>query len=240
MSTTIPDKFKILNSSMLKTIAVVTMFIDHFALVVLYWGILYPNIPIMEGTDLYKVYEIYQVCRFIGRFAFPIFCFLLIEGFIHTSNRKKYAIRLAIFAVLSELPFNLAVDNQLFSLEYQNVFFTLLIGLLTIWAMESLEHIYPIFMWLPALAGCGVAYLIRCDYDYQGILLIVILYLFRHYRLLQAAAGALSLYWEWPAMLSFIPILMYNGKKGWNMKYFTYAFYPAHLLILYIISRVIQ
>lgn len=240
MSTTIPDKFKILNSSMLKTIAVVTMFIDHFALVVLYWGILYPNIPIMEGTDLYKVYEIYQVCRFIGRFAFPIFCFLLIEGFIHTSNRKKYAIRLAIFAVLSELPFNLAVDNQLFSLKYQNVFFTLLIGLLTIWAMESLERIYPIFMWLPALAGCGVAYLIRCDYDYQGILLIVILYLFRHYRLLQAAAGALALYWEWPAMLSFIPILMYNGKKGWNMKYFTYAFYPAHLLILYIISRVIQ
>lgn len=240
MNTTIPDRFKILNGSMLKTIAVVTMFIDHFALVVLYWGILYPNIPIVEGTDLYKVYEIYQVCRFIGRFAFPIFCFLLVEGFIHTSNRKKYAIRLAIFAVLSELPFNLAVDNQLFSLEHQNVFFTLLIGLLTIWAMEYLERIQPIFMWLAALLGCGLAYVIQCDYDYQGILLIVILYLFRHYRLLQAAAGALSLYWEWPAMLSFIPILMYNGKKGWNMKYFTYVFYPAHLLILYIISRVIQ
>lgn len=237
---TIPDRFKILNSSMLKTLAVVTMFIDHFALVILYWGILYPNIPITEGTDLYKVYEIYQICRFIGRFAFPIFCFLLIEGFIHTSNRKKYAIRLGIFAVLSELPFNLAVDNQLFSLEHQNVFFTLLIGLLTIWAMEYLERIQPIFMWLIAALGCGLAYVIQCDYDYQGILLIVILYLFRHYKLLQAAAGALSLYWEWPAMLSFIPILMYNGKKGWNMKYFTYAFYPAHLLILYIISRVIQ
>ena len=240
MNTAIPEKFKILNSSMLKTIALITMFIDHFALVVLYWGILYPNIPIYEGTSLYRVYEIYQICRFIGRIAFPIFCFQLIEGFVHTSDRKKYALRLAVFALISELPFNLAVNYTLFTLEYQNVFFTLLIGLLTIWAMEYFEKTHPVLMVVPAAAGCLIAHLIECDYGYQGIILIVILYVFRHYRLLQSAAGALSLYWEWPAMFAFIPICMYNGKKGWNMKYFTYVFYPAHLILLYAISRLIQ
>ncbi len=240
MNLSIPEKFKIFNGSMLKTLAVITMFIDHFALVVLYWGIIYPNVPIVEGTDLYRVYELYMVCRSIGRLAFPLFCFLLIESFIHTSNRKKYVLRLAIFALISEIPFNLAVAFTPFTLEYQNVFFTLLIGLLTIWAMEKLEEKMPVLMIIPVFMGCLLAGLIQCDYKYRGIILIVLLYIFRHYRLFQVIAGGISLYLEWEAIFAFIPISLYNGKKGWNMKYFTYIFYPAHLLVLYFIARLLQ
>ena len=111
MDTSSLDKYKILSGTALKIIALITMLIDHFALTVLYWGILYPNSPISPDSEYYKVYQIYRLCRNIGRVAFPIFCFLLVEGFVHSTNRKKYALRLVIFALVSEIPFNLAVTT---------------------------------------------------------------------------------------------------------------------------------
>lgn len=235
---TIPEKYKILSGSTLKTIAIVSMFIDHAALVLLYWGILYHNQPITEGTKLYTIYLIYEVMRKIGRIAFPIFCFLLIEGFIHTSNRKKYALRLLIFAVISEIPFNLAAQNQWLDSSSCNVFVTLLLGLLTIWAMDHFREKY--YMQIPiALLGCLIAYLVNSDYDYRGIILIVLLYIFRYNRSMQAISGSIALYWEWQAIFAFIPICMYNGKRGRNIKYFFYVFYPAHLLLLYLIGQII-
>lgn len=235
---TIPEKYRILSGSTLKTIAIVSMFIDHAALVLLYWGILYHNQPIMEGTELYNIYLKYEFMRKIGRIAFPIFCFLLIEGFLHTSDRKKYALRLLIFAILSEIPFDLAAQNQLFDLTSCNVFITLLLGLLTIWAMDQFREKY--YIQIPiALLGCLVAYLINSDYDYRGIILIILLYIFRYDRSMQAIAGSISLYWEWQAIFAFIPICMYNGKRGRNIKYFFYIFYPAHLILLCLIKQLI-
>lgn len=235
---TIPEKYRILSGSTLKTIAIVSMFIDHAALVLLYWGILYHNQPIMEGTELYNIYLKYEFMRKIGRIAFPIFCFLLIEGFLHTSDRKKYALRLLIFAILSEIPFDLAAQNQLFDLTSCNVFITLLLGLLTIWAMDQFREKY--YIQIPiALLGCLVAYLVNSDYDYRGIILIVLLYVFRYDRSMQAVAGSISLYWEWQAIFAFIPICMYNGKRGRNIKYFFYIFYPAHLILLCLIKQLI-
>lgn len=235
---TIPDKYKILSGSTLKTIAIISMLIDHAALVLLYWGILYPNLPSMEGTEIYTIYLIYNVMRKIGRIAFPIFCFLLIEGFLYTSNRKKYALRLLIFAIISEIPFNLAVQNQLFDSSSCNVFVTLFLGLLTIWAMDQFRRKY--YIQIPiALLGCLIAYLVNSDYDYRGIILIVLLYIFRYDRSMQAIAGSISLYWEWQAIFAFIPICMYNGKRGRNIKYFFYVFYPVHLLLLYFIAQIV-
>lgn len=235
---TIPEKYKILSGSTLKIIAIISMFIDHAALVLLYWGILYHNQPIMEGTEIYNIYLIYNAMRKIGRIAFPIFCFLLIEGFTHTSNRKKYALRLLIFAVISEIPFNLAASNQFIDSSSCNVFVTLLLGLLTIWAMDQFRGKY--YIQIPiALLGCLAAYLVNSDYDYRGIVLIVLLYIFRYDRSMQAVAGSLSLYWEWPAIFAFIPICMYNGKRGRNIKYFFYVFYPVHLLLLYFIGQIL-
>ncbi len=235
---TIPEKYKCLSGSTLKTIAIISMFIDHAALVLLYWGVLYSNQPIIEGTKIYHIYLIYNVMRKIGRIAFPIFCFLLIEGFIHTSNHKKYAIRLLLFALISEIPYDLACHNQVINPESCNVFITLLLGFLTIWAMDQFREKYWIQIPIAAI-GCFIAYFVNCDYDYRGLILIVLLYFFRYYRVMQAIAGSIALYWEWQAIFAFIPICMYNGKRGQNIKYFFYIFYPAHLLLLYGIAQII-
>ncbi len=235
------NSFQILSGSSLKIIAIIAMVIDHFAASILYHGILIPAAPISPGTPEWTIYRLYNAMRFIGRIAFPIFCFLLIEGFFHTSNRKKYAFRLFLFALLSEFPFDFALFRTPVTLEYQNVFFTLLIGFLTIWAMENTKESHYAIprQILSILAGCILAYALRTDYDYYGNILISVLYLFRHQRTWQTIAGCVSLLWEPPACLAFIPIHMYNGKRGISMKYFFYAFYPIHLLIFGLILHIL-
>ena len=218
--------YQIFSSSALKIIAVITMFIDHFGYGLVYW------------SDERVSY--YQLCRDIGRIAFPIYCFLLVEGFYYTKSRIRYACNLLIFGILSELPFNWFIGNQLWVPDYQNVFFTLLLGLLAIWAMEKLWGKWPL-MCLPLAAAMGAAYLLHTDYDYKGVLLIAVLYLLRSYPLPRFFAGALCIYWEWKAIFAWIPITLYNGKRGWMkgpvLKYLFYIFYPAHLLLLAYLRR---
>ncbi|MER1991151.1 MAG: TraX family protein, partial [Aerococcus urinaeequi] len=102
-----------LSGSTLKWIAMVTMIIDHMGA-----AILLPllNSGQLETFDYSLAYTAYTSFRLIGRIAFPIFCFLLVEGFFYTSNKQKYAIRLGIFALISEIPFNLAISQQFFDL----------------------------------------------------------------------------------------------------------------------------
>ena len=103
--------FQILSGSSLKIIAILSMVIDHFAASILYNGILLPAAPISQGSPYWNLYLVYRAMRTIGRIAFPIFCFLLVEGFFYTSNRKKYALRMLVFALLSEFPFDFALFN---------------------------------------------------------------------------------------------------------------------------------
>lgn len=226
-------RFRCLSGSTLKIIAICAMAIDHFAGSILFYGILLPAAPISPGTSVWIWYRIYQALRFIGRIAFPIFCFLLVEGFLHTSNRKKYAFRLFIFALVSEIPFDLALFGSAFYWEAQNVFFTLLIGLLVIWGMEKADFtpyqfpLYAVFIG----AGSLLAWLMKTDYDYKGVILIAVLYFFRYQPDLRTLAGCISLLWEAPACLAFIPLNLYNGKRGISLKYFFYLFYPVHLLL---------
>ncbi len=228
-----------LSGSTLKLIAIITMVIDHFAASIIYHGILLPAAPISEGTSEWTWYQIYNLMRVIGRIAFPIFCFLLVEGFIFTSNRTKYALRLALFSLLSEFPFDLAIFKMPVNWEYQNVFFTLLLGFLVIWGMDKVKsssYAIPLQMLL-FLAGCVLACILKTDYDYKGILLITVLYLFRSNRSMQTLAGCISLLWEPEACLAFIPLHLYNGKRGLSLKYVFYLFYPMHLLIFGIILQ---
>lgn len=109
---------KNVTGSTLKIIAIVTMLIDHTAAVLL-------------GNNM--------IMRMIGRIAFPIFIFLLIEGAIHTRSKMKYALRLCLFALISEIPFDLAFSNEAFFFGYQNVFFTLAIGMFMIIAFDLAE-----------------------------------------------------------------------------------------------------
>ncbi|MBS6195986.1 MAG: conjugal transfer protein TraX [Clostridiales bacterium] len=240
MNTT-SNRFRCLSGSTLKILAIIAMAVDHFAASIIYYGILLPAAPISPQTPVWIWYQVYQIMRFIGRIAFPIFCFLLVEGFLHTSDRKRYGLRLFLFALISELPFDLAVFNSPLYPDGQNVFFTLLIGLLVIWGMEKADfskYSFPLHM-ICIAAGSLAAWLLKTDYDYKGIILIAILYFFRSHPVLRTVAGCLSLYWEAPACLAFIPLNLYNGKRGISLKYFFYLFYPVHLLLYALLLKLL-
>ncbi|NLG02851.1 MAG: hypothetical protein GX567_03310, partial [Clostridia bacterium] len=115
--------------STLKIIAIITMLIDHIAAVVL-----------ADYLSIDGIRTIYKIMRSIGRLGFPIFCFLLVEGFMHTRDIKRYARNLGLFALISEVPFDLAFKHKLIYLDYQNVFFTLFLSLLAIWIISLIEE----------------------------------------------------------------------------------------------------
>lgn len=226
----------------LKIIAIISMTIDHFAAAVILYMI---NTGHYGSFGYERLKSIYGICRLVGRIAFPIYCFLLVEGFWYTSNRKKYAIRLGIFAIISEIPFNLAFFDKLIHIQHQNVFFTLLIGLLTIMAMDYFESGEVkkeknfIISRLIMVFGFLAATLIKVDYSGFGVIAIVIMYLFHEKKLMNCLFGACIFAWEKSAPLAFIPLYFYNGKRGRQLKYFFYAYYPIHLLIFYFVRHLI-
>ena len=240
-----------ISGSTLKIIAIVTMLIDHIGAAVLGRLLVMQGIDELNTADAAAVarwisdnavlYGSYTIMRMIGRVAFPIFCFLLIQGFLHTHDVKKYALRLFVFALVSELPFDLAFKGKI-DFSYQNVFFTLLIGLLTMMAFRWVEERTEWQKWLRvvldivALAcGIAVAELLKTDYSGIGVVCIMALYIFRKSKVQQIVAGCVAFCWEITAPIAFLPIAFYKGKRGLNIKYFFYAFYPVHLLILYLI-----
>jgi hypothetical protein len=223
----------------LKMIAIITMFIDHIGVAIFENGILK-----YQDSPLAWVSIANLALRTIGRIAFPIFCFLLVEGFFHTRDIKKYGTRLFLFALISEIPFDLAVFDTWFYPGYQNVYFTLCIGL---WVIYWYDKVFgnPIRQTLVFLTGCGAAVLLKCDYNVVGIAMILIFYIFYKDKKRQtifagilAAVESLSCFGA--AILAFIPIRMYSGERGKsNLKYFFYWFYPAHLILLYILRLII-
>ena len=234
----LPDKYLKINAAALKWLACITMFIDHAALMILYHRVLIPNVPIVAGTQLEMIYHLYRILRGIGRIAFPIYCFFIVEGYLHTRNVKKYAVRLLLFGIISEIPFNLLVTMQFRSLEYQNVYFTLLIGLLLIWGWDFLNNrkMEILQIGLAVLACCAAEFL-KTDYGWQGPALILFFYLMNKWRVPQCVLGSAILYNEFPwVLLGYIPMLFYNGERGRQPKYFFYVFYPAHLILLYLIA----
>ena len=208
-----------LSTFQLKWIAIITMLIDHIG------AVLFP-------------YELGY--RIIGRIAFPIFCFLIVEGFSHTRDVRRYMVRLGIFALISELPYDLAFHGEMVYAEGQNVFFTLFLGVLMMYMM-SLCSAVP----LKAMAAVSIAVLaevLSTDYSARGILLILIYYIFREKRAIGLPAGALwnfSYGWgmvQCRGVLATPFLAFYNGKRGPKIKYFFYVFYPAHLLVLYFLK----
>lgn len=240
--------------STLKLIAIVTMLIDHIAAVVLARIINALNLGTADNwlralisTDAEGLYKIYCIMRGIGRIAFPIFCFLLVEGFLHTKNVWKYAFRLAIFAFISEIPFDLALQAKPFYFGYQNVLFTLLIGLLVMMGLKYISEklkekpplITALFDVLTVIAGVLIAELLKTDYSGLGVMTIVIMYFLRKWHFASMLGGCTILSvcnnMELPAYFALIPALLYNGRRGLKLKYIFYLFYPVHLFILYLI-----
>lgn len=204
----------------LKCIAVCTMLIDHI------------------GAFLYPA-QIWM--RYVGRLAFPIYCFLIAEGYLHTRDVKKYMGRLLLFALISEIPYDLARSGCIFYAGSQNVFFTLFLGLVCIYAADASRSFWKsaaVFV----LAGLLMHFVVCSDYGIGGIVMILLFYVFRERTLEKwISVGALNLAYyggiQSAATLALVPIQLYNGKKGPSAKYFFYAFYPVHLLLLYLIRR---
>lgn len=208
-----------LDSFQLKCIAIVSMALDHTG------AVLYPS-------------QIWLRC--LGRIAFPIFCFLIVEGFFHTHDVRRYMGRLGVFALISEIPYDLAFRGVPLEYAHQNVFFTLLIGIGMVVLLERNRE-WPVKAVILLLA-MWLAVLIRSNYNFRGVLLIFVFYIFHESRWLAVTAGG---FWNFLyqgviqkyGVLSVLPLALYNGERGRKMKYFFYIFYPAHLLLLYGISR---
>lgn len=232
---------KFLSGSALKWIALVTMFIDHIGAVI---------IPTLYSSGIGNMYFdwqlLYQISRTIGRVSFPIFCFLLVEGYIHTSNKRKYLLRMFIFALVSEIFYDYAVYGKLWYTGKQNIFFELSLGIVLMFGTDLLQSIvkthvllglYTVILWY---GGMLVARLFELEYGMYGILSIGLLYLLRGVREYQLLGGALSFCWELPAPLGLLPAYFYNGKRGRQNKYFFYLFYPLHLAIFGFVKYFLQ
>ena len=209
-----------LSTFALKIFACILMLIDHIG------AVFFPQIILL---------------RIIGRLAFPIFCFLIVQGYIHTHDVKRYLMRLVIFALISEIPFDLAFYGKL-TLAHQNVFFTLSLGLIVVWAVDRLNKGLSGIIYIVA---SFVAYFGNTDYSIFGVLLIMMLYLVRGKKLWEAIAifatnvGLYTGIQRYGAVAA-LPIALYNGKKGPSLKYFVYIFYPGHLFIIYLITVIMQ
>lgn len=212
---------KSLNTFTLKMIAIVSMLTDHIGYV------------FFPGAHIFRI---------IGRLAFPIFAYCLVEGFIHTSNVKKYLFRLGIFALISEIPYDLAITGNLLEFEHQNVFLTLFLGLLTLLFITKSQNImiqYGIVAFLILLCR-----FLNTDYSNIGILIICVFYLFRERQveklllvglIFAVLTGGIQLY----ACLALPLIAMHNGEQGPKLKAFFYLFYPVHLLIIFLVHLIV-
>ncbi len=241
-----------ISSSTLKLIAVISMVIDHFGAGVLGRYLSMNGLYKMNTADTASVvlwlqqnqtlYTAYTVMRMIGRIAFPIYCFSLVEGFEHTRNRLKYAQRLLIFALISEIPFDLLFKGKILEFGYQNVFFTLFCGLAVMmglrWIEEHMDRkkfTTTIASALTAIAGMAAAQILNTDYAAIGVACIIVLYTFRKKKVWQIVTGCIIFCWEITAPLAFVPIGFYNGSRGLKLKYFFYLVYPVHILLLYLL-----
>ena len=175
------EQKKGITGTTLKIIAIVTMFIDHFAAILVLNYLLHviPNdfqsaeeekAWFIDHPSIATLNTVYVVMRLIGRFAFPLFAFLIVEGFQHTRSVKKYAINLGLFALISELPFNIGFSGKLFDPDDQNVFFTLFFGLLCITCIRyfaetkrDCEKFRPLFYLAAVLSGPFMAFMVFHD-----------------------------------------------------------------------------
>lgn len=205
----------------LKIIAIITMFLDHYY-------------RIIGGPEWLSV---------LGRLAFPIFAFSISEGYSHTKNVNKYLMRLLNFAIIIQLP------NFLGFQEYPlNIFFTLALGLFCLEILDN-NKINIVVRYIIVLYLCFFAEKTGLDYGAYGIILIILfnklrnnkLYIFIAFLALNLVILKIGNLSEMQiySIFSLIPIFLYNGKKGYGMKYFFYLFYPLHFIFLYFLNELL-
>lgn len=228
-----------LSGTALKRIACVTMLIDHIGASCIEAGVgTAANCPV-------DLLQMDPILRLIGRLAFPIFCFLLVEGFLHTHDVKQYLRRLLFFGAVSEIPFDMAFFRVPFYGGHQNVYWTLALGVIAMAAMQRSQDAAGRLTWqgsAAAVACALAAELAATDYGAIGVALITALYLTRKSRTQQSILGAGMMLFERTAPLAFVLTWFYNGQRGrcpqWA-KWAFYLFYPVHLVVLGVITSII-
>ncbi|MDE5977019.1 MAG: conjugal transfer protein TraX [Turicibacter sp.] len=234
------EKKRGLNATQLKMIALTAMLLDHIGAII---------IPFLQGYNLdmstFVMLEgIMVVLRLIGRLAFPIFAFLVVNGFYYTSSRKDYLLRLSLFALISEPFFDKAVSGTWIEFSYQNIFFTLVLGLLAIWGYDNISKekgfnfIGGVYIILVGL----IAVNLRTDYSFYGVLTIFMMYLFfKNRKHMSIAIGALNilLYAGAIGIWPYIPALIHDSygylldnKLGMILQVLLYLEYNAQLFCL--------
>jgi len=162
-----------------------------------------------------------------------------VEGAWYTRNRLRYGLNLCIFALLSEVPWDLLFYGKWFTFQKQNVFFTLLLGYIAICLYEKFKGRFV--LQAGVLAGLfAVAVVLRADYSYAGYVFILLVYALQNHRLVQALVAASGLLpFGIKPVIAYVPLMLYNGKRGFIhgkvLKYAFYAFYPLHMLALFLI-----
>ena len=223
-------RYQVLDGTVLKTVAMIIMVIDHVG------DSFFPGQTWM---------------RAVGRIAMPVFAFCVSEGFMHTHDRGRYLLRMLIFGLISEIPFDLFAAGKLIDLSHQNIMLTFawaLTGLIcydkiTAKELTAFRNIAAAFVLLRFLAGSVI---LGLDYNMTAVALIFVFRLLRDkpvpVRNIAAAAVHAALRnrgVNWFGLLGFIPILMYNGKRGRGYKWLFYVFYPAHMLLIFLIKKLV-
>ncbi len=256
-----------LTGAVLKNIACFTMLTDHFFAILFYN---YMRLHPVNGAWDPQLEKVYRMGRAVGRISFILFAYLIVEGVIYTGSRGRYLLRLFLFALLSEIPFDLAFSGKAVDWSAQNIYWTLFLGALTLTLWEQLGRYRCVWLrelrWVVVTGACMAAFQFAFDYRFMGILLIFVLYQ-THGKPLGislCASGIIMFSGTWMANLirygdsftaaylfrfslremyglfAFIPIFLYNGKRGRQLpKPFYYGFYPAHLLLLYGNAKII-
>lgn len=215
---------KMLNNFQLKIFALLFMTIDHIGF----------------------VFELGLIFRIIGRLSFPIFAFLIYQGYVYTRSKIHYFLRLLIFGLVIEGTMQIIsiyVDIN----DDRNIFFTLSFGLLALIIFDSKIHVFLRVISISILVY--MASRLNFDYGWYGILFILSFYFYRysfcipfflqvlltvaHYLLFQLPV-------QYYALFSWIFILLYNNRRGYRMRYLFYIYYPLHLVILYLIFFMIH
>ena len=224
-------KIQFLSGAWLKTIAIISMIADHTNK-----ALIYPYLTSTHGF-LAAISNLFDI---IGRIAFPLFCFFLVEGFFKTRSRKKYLLNLLLFGGISEVPFDMFTTASFFNTNWQNIMFTLALVLVTIWIIDILKakmQSKPKVLWYVVsllIVGvmCIVSMILSLDYEHHAILIGYFFYLFHNMPIFAIPFGYASMYESPWALLGFGLTLTYNGERGRQNKMLNYLFYPVHMLIL--------
>ena len=245
-----------LTSEKLKILAMGTMFLDHAAAAIIFGSGLNRLSPLVENIGI--------AMRLVGRMAFPLYAFLLVQGFLWTRDWTRYVARVALFALISEVPFNLMVAGEVWYSRAQNTIVTLGIGLICMRMLETLEKQFELTPGLGRVGAGGkllgmalgiwtvaaamfTAELMRADYGALGVLLVVVLYVFRHRPPELVVAGCLAAVLIYGfgievlfAWIAFFFISRYNGERGRKLGLMPYVFYPVHLLVVWLVGAMIR